>query len=235
MANTLRWFAGALGVAAGGYAGLVARGWHAYGRPRLPVPEEADPLLDRFMPEYEVAERHHIDVGAPAGITLAAAVDADMQSSLVARAIFGARQFLLQSHEAERRPQGLLAETTALGWVILAEIPGREIVLGAVTQPWLSDVVFRGVPADQYLAFREPGYVKIVWNLRADDRGPGESVFRSETRGMTTDADARATFRWYWARLSPGIVLIRWMLLPGIKAEAERRAARVNPAVTLRT
>jgi hypothetical protein len=226
MTKTLRWVAGALGLAAGGYAGLVARGWYTYGHPSLPAPEEADPLLDRFMPEYEVAERHHIDVAAPAAITLAAAVDADLQSSLVVRAIFGARELLLRSRsEPEDRPRGLVAETTALGWVVLAEIPGHEIVLGAVTQPWLGDVVFRGVPPDQYRAFREPGYVKIVWTLRADDRSPGESIFRSETRVMTTDADARAKFRWYWARFSPGIVLIRWMLLPGIKAEAERRAA----------
>jgi hypothetical protein len=231
MQGPWRWIVGGLAVAAGGYAGLVARGWQTYGRARLPAPGEEDPRLDRFMPEYEVVERHHVRVRAPAEITLAAAVDADIQASPVARAIFSTRELVLGSKgDAAARPKGLLAETTALGWVVLAEIPGREIVLGAVTRPWQGNVVFRGVPAEDYLAFREPEYVKIVWNLRADDLGHDTSMFRSETRVMTTDAAARAKFRWYWARFSPGIVMIRRMMLPGVKAEAERRAARLHVA-----
>jgi hypothetical protein len=41
---------------------------------------------------------------------------------------------------------------------------------------------------------------------------------------MTTDEGARDRFRWYWARFSPGIVLIRWMMLWQVKADAERAA-----------
>jgi hypothetical protein len=185
------------------------------------------------MPEYEIAERHFVRVSAPADVTLAAAAEADMQGALLARAIFRTRALLLRSGaEDVTRPKGLIAETTSLGWVVLADIPGREMVLGAVTQPWKGQVVFRGVPAGEYLAFREPGYVKIAWTLRADPIGASASVFRSETRATTTDAAARAKFRWYWARFSPGIVLIRWMLLPAVKADAERRAAERRPAQT---
>ena len=56
----------------------------------------------------------------------------------------------------------------AMGWGVLAEIPGREIVMGAVTQPWEADVVFRPLPSAEFAAFAEPGFVKIVWTLRAD-------------------------------------------------------------------
>jgi hypothetical protein len=35
---------------------------------------------------------------------------------------------------------------------------------------------------------------------------------------------ARKRFRWYWARFSAGIVLIRRMMLWTLKREAERRA-----------
>lgn len=41
---------------------------------------------------------------------------------------------------------------------------------------------------------------------------------------MTTDPTARTKFRWYWARFSPGIVLIRRIMLGPMKTEAERRA-----------
>jgi hypothetical protein len=222
----LRWIAAGLGAAAGGYAMLVATAWSRYGRAGRPQPDEADTLMDRFMPEYDVAERHHTRVRAPADVTLTAARDADMQASPVVRAIFSARELLLRAAAQPRRAKGIVDETTALGWVILAEIPGREIVLGAVTRPWVGAVVFRSIPPESFLAFDEPDYAKIVWNLRADPDGPAASVFRTETRVATTDASARRKFRWYWARFSPGIVLIRWLLLPSVKREAERRTRR---------
>jgi hypothetical protein len=96
--------------------------------------------------------------------------------------------------------------------------------MGAVTQPWYADVVFRPLPPDEFVAFNEPDFVKIVWTLRADAKGPHDSVFRTETRVTTTDATARAKFRWYWARFSPGIWLIRRLSLGPTRLDAERRA-----------
>lgn len=49
--------------------------------------------------------------------------------------------------------------------------------------------------------------------------------FRSETRAVATDADARARFRNYWAFVSPGVSLIRRLSSGPMKREAERRAA----------
>jgi hypothetical protein len=66
--------------------------------------------------------------------------------------------------------------------------------------------------------------VKIVWRLRADPAGTADSVFRTETRAATTDSTARAKFRWYWSKASPGIWLIRRMTLRPLKRNAERRA-----------
>jgi hypothetical protein len=68
--------------------------------------------------------------------------------------------------------------------------------------------------------------VKIAWTLRADPISARESVFRTETRAVATDASARTTFRRYWSLLSPGIIVIRWVMLEPVKREAERRAAR---------
>jgi hypothetical protein len=92
----------------------------------------------------------------------------------------------------------------ALGWVVLAEKPGCEIVVGAVTQPWEANVTFRSVSTERFAAFNEPGYVKIVWTLRADAIGDAASIFRTETRAVATDASATREFRRYWAFLSPG-------------------------------
>jgi len=114
--------------------------------------------------------------------------------------------------------------TESPGWGVLAEIPDREVVIGAVTQPWEANVVFRHVAPQKFSDFHEPGYVKIAWTLRADPAGDQHSVFRTETRAIATDLDARIRFRRYWSFLSPGIILIRRSMLNSLRGEARRRA-----------
>jgi len=226
LTGLMGWTAGSLGLMAVGYATVVGTIWYRYGHIPSAGPDERDSLLDQFMPEYDVAERHHVRVAAPAAMTLSAAADTDLQESKIVRAIFRARELVLGAEpDAGTRPKGLLAQTTSLGWRVLAEKPGREVVVGAVTQPWLANVVFRGIAPKEFQAFQEPGYVKIVWTLRADPVGESESIFRTETRVTTTDPTARTRFRWYWACFSPGIVLIRRVMLGLLKVDAERRAA----------
>jgi len=220
----------AAGAAAAAYATYAAVTWVRYGQPPRSTPESEDPLLDRFMPTFDVAERHHIGVRAPAEMTLAAAGEADLLQSPITRAIFKAREVILGSDpDSTTRPRGLLALTQSLGWRVLAEVPGREVVVGAVTQPWTADVTFHGLSPDRFAAFNEPGYVKIAWTLRADHVTPAESVFRTETRAVATDAFARAKFRRYWSFLSPGIIAIRSLMLHPVKWEAERRARVAEP------
>jgi hypothetical protein len=211
-------------MAAAVYAAYVGVTWYQYGARARVAERDGDPLLDRFMPEYDVAERHHIRVAAPAPVTFAAAGELDLQASPVVRAIIRARELALGARGGRRaHPRGLLAEMQSIGWGVLASVPGREVVVGAVTRPWEPDVTFRAVPPDQFAAFSEPGYVKIAWTLRADAANAAESVFRTETRAIATDAYARKKFRRYWALFSPGIIVIRWALLRPLKREAERR------------
>jgi hypothetical protein len=230
LASSLRWSAVGVGLGATAYAAYVGVTWLRYGHPAAPTADEHDELLDRFMPEYDVVDRHRINVAAPAAVTLAAARDADLYDNLLLRAVFKGRELILRAGPDNRsRPRGLLADVQSLGWAILAETAGREIVVGAVTKPWEADVTFRSLPAETFAAFDEPDYVKIVWTLRADAIDATSSVFRTETRALATDPSARAKFRRYWSFLSPGIVLIRRMMLRPVKAEAERRQRAIEP------
>ena len=220
------------GVAAGAYATWAGLTWVRYGHPPPPAPDERDFWLDTFMPSYDVVERHQIRVAAPADVTLTAARDMDLFDAPAIRAIFKARELLLGSTPSgQKPPKTLVDQMLALGWGILSETPGRELVAGAVTKPWEANVTFRAIAPDAFAAFREPDYVKIVWTLRADPVAPGESIFRTETRSVATDAGARTKFRRYWSLLSPGIYLIRWLSLAPLKAEAERRVeeGRAHP------
>jgi hypothetical protein len=223
--SVVRWTGIVAGIGSAAYAAYAAVTWARYGHVTLPRHSERDDLLDRFMPEYEVAERHRISVAAPAAITLAAAQEMDLARSPAIRAIFKARELILRASPEDRlQPGGLLRQVRSLGWMVLAESPGREIVVGAVTKPWEPNVTFRGIAPEEFAQFDEPDYVKIVWMLRADPLGQTHSLFRTETRVTTTDAAARAKFRRYWAFFSPGIVLIRWLTLAPLKRDAEARS-----------
>jgi hypothetical protein len=229
-----RWLTTAAGLAAASYAAYVATTRYRYGRVTGHAgADDRDELLDQFMPTYEVAERHHVRIAAPAAITFAAATEMYLEQSPIVRAIFKAREWVMRSHPAsEPEARAFLAQMRAIGWGVLAEIPGQEIVMGAVTQPWMADVVFRPLPADEFASFHDPDYVKIAWTLRADPLGENGSIFRTETRVVSTDPAARAKFRRYWAFASPGIILIRWALLGPLKARAERRVRAAGASAT---
>jgi hypothetical protein len=216
--------AGASAIAA--YAAWAAAYWYRYGRVGPACGDERDPLLDRFMPSYDVVERHAVCIRAPAETALAAACELDWEASRFARAIFAVRAFVLRARrDTIVRPRPLLPYLETLGWRVLEELPGREIVAGAVTQPWEANVVFRPLDPPDFISFHEPGYVKIAWTLRADPIAADRCIFRTETRAVATDRAARAAFRPYWACASPGILLVRRLLGSLIQAEAERRAS----------
>ena len=200
----MRWAALGLGVTAVTYGAVAAAAWYRYGHAAAPRLDEADPALDEFMPTYEVAERHHVRVLAAADLTMRAAAALNLRDSAIVSAIFRAREVMLGADPgAAAQPAGLLDEVRALGWRVLHEEPGREIVMGAVTQPWQANVVFRGLSPEEFKAFDEPGYVKIAWTLRVEPIGASESIFRTETRVVTTDRTARSRFRWYLGPVLP--------------------------------
>jgi hypothetical protein len=163
-----------VGIAAGAYGLYAAFAWLRYGSVPPATARERDELLDRFMPVYDIVERHHVRVEAPADVTLAAAREQDLRHLPLVSLIFRARELALRAAPDDRpQPRGLLAATLALGWGVLAEVPGREIVVGAVTRPWEANVTFRALAPGDFESFSEPGFVKIAWTLGRSGRRRG--------------------------------------------------------------
>ncbi len=176
------------------------------------------------MPEADVRELHEIRVSASAELVFEVAETFDIQSLRSVRALFWLRAKLLGANPGPVRwPRGLVAETRNLGWAELALEPSRQRVMGAVTRPWEPNVRFTVVAPEHFLAFSKPDQVKIVWTLEAEPESPDVTLFRTETRALATDEEARRKFRRYWRFFGAGIVLIRLLLLPALRREAERR------------
>lgn len=215
-----------------GWAGVAALTWLRYGHRRDDLGNAG--LIDSMLPDPEVDECHKLHLNVPANVAFETAASLDLQASPVNGAVIALRTLPARIRGVEvREPaasEGLLAETRALGWGPLAEDPGRELVMGAVCQPWEGEVVFRPLPPDQFVDFNEPGYAKIAWTLEAEPDGEGGSTFTTRTRVATTDPEARRRFRRYWAIFSPGILLIRLEMLRLMRASAKRTAADLAAA-----
>jgi hypothetical protein len=162
LARTAAWWTLAGLVLAGtSYAAYVAVTWLRYGHAASPAAGERDMLLDTFMPDYDIRERHHTRVTAPPAVTLAVAREVALLELPVMRALVKGRELMLGAAvDRQARPHALLAEMQSIGWGVLADVPEHEMVMGAVTRPWDANVVFRPLPPGDFASFHEPGYVK---------------------------------------------------------------------------
>jgi hypothetical protein len=82
----------------------------------------------------------------------------------------------------------------------------REFTVGALARLRRLKLAFLHVDgADEFIAFNEPGWVKLAWSVRVAER-PGEcSRLSFELRIGTTDQRAWRSARWYFAAIGPGV------------------------------
>lgn len=115
-----------------------------------------------------------MEVAAPAALTLEIARDIDLFRLPAVRAIFKARELVLDaSSDDTQRPRGLLAEAPSMRRVVPAESREREVVLGAVTKPWEPNVGVTGPSFSRYLA--DPANVAPAHQVSS--RGAGYRLF----------------------------------------------------------
>ncbi|MDQ0770963.1 hypothetical protein QF031_003712 [Pseudarthrobacter defluvii] len=195
-------------------------------------------LLDQFMPAYDLSIVHADIFRAPPAECYEAALEMDLFQAPLARALLGLRALPQRAAgtlwgrarttvPAASRGMFRLKEMVGLGWVLLGETPGVEMVLGQVSRPWKSGAASADAPATrgQFTGFGQPGYAKIATGLRIDPYGTGSSILTIKTRVAITDETSLRRFRRYWALIGPFSFFIRRMALRQL-ADELRRANR---------
>jgi len=122
---------------------------------------------------------------------------------------------------------------TVLGEEVLGEEVQRELVVGAIGQPWRL-VGGRGMAVaggDDFAAFDQAGYAKMAANFRLVPIAGGRAVrLSTETRVACTDAASARHFARYWWLIGPASGGIRRSWLAAIKRRAERHPdGQANP------
>ena len=175
-------------------------------------------LIDRFLPHPEVSSRHEVEVDATAERAWTAARSLEPGRSRLVRGLMALRS--LPGRFARRGAGAGLDGLRRTGFVVLAEHPGEEIVLGLVGRFWTPTAGIIPVAPGDFAAFDRPGYAVAVCNLTL--RGPTEGPVRlaTETRVRCTDAASRRRFRAYWTLVGPFSGLIRRELLRTLRDAA---------------
>ena len=187
------------------------------------------PLLDEWMPAFDVATEHAIDVAASVERTYQVARSSQLSTPLLVRVLVGLRAIpALAARMGSARRAGATAAAAqvtgpgGLPFTLLAEAPGSKFVLGLAGRFWTPS---GGVVPSLPEAFRSgppAGRAHAVWNFRVEPRAHGCRL-TTATRVLCADAATRTHFLRYWRVVRFGSGLIRRSMLRRIRREAERR------------
>lgn len=212
----------AMGVLLAGVT-LVATGMS------LPAQEQhvrsAKTKLDEFVPVWQFNELHSILVRAPPDRVFQAIKDVSADEISLFRTLTWIRRFGRPGPASilnlpENKP--LLEVATRTAFLVLAEEPNREIVVGTlVVAPRGWRPKEKPTP-EGFKALRTPGFAPAATNFRIEDTGMGDTLVTTETRVYATDKLTRRRFAAYWRVIYPGSSLIRVMWLRAIKKRAEK-------------
>jgi hypothetical protein len=189
-----------------------------------PSTPAAPTWLDRLMPSWDVHEVHTTRIRAT--------------PQRVHRALFEVTagdvwlfQSLMALRGLHRRGAGgsrpLIEGAREGGFALLADEPGREVVLGVMGQFWrLRDRRLRPIASPaEFMSFAEPGFARAAMSFLIEPLDGETCRVTTETRISATDVAARRAFRAYWIVVHAGSAFIRLMWLRALKRRAEHGAA----------
>jgi hypothetical protein len=129
----------------------------------------ANVLIDRYLPRWDVRERHEMAIQTPPEQAYRAVTDLDLGRSRLIRILFTIMGL-------PRKKAMTLDTLKSVGFVVLEEDPPTEIVLGLVGRFWRMQGGLHKVEATEFPSFADPGFVKAAWNFHVARAEGGSTV-----------------------------------------------------------
>jgi hypothetical protein len=180
---------------------------------------EARSLIDKFLPEYDFGAAYETCISAPPAVVYQRLLVADFYASWIVRLLISLRT---GRRIPRTRPESDLRKRfQGSGFVILAETPGEEIVIGVAGKFWRPDGGrCLDLSVGDFAGFSSLGCAKDAMNFRLRS-GPLHTVLSTETRIQCFGRAAWWKFHLYWALVGPFSGMIRKAILKQVKTEAE--------------
>lgn len=180
--------------------------------------------IDEFMPVFQFDEIHSMRVAATPTRVYQAMKAVTPDEIALFKILTWMRQAGQPSAEGVLEAPGsqpLLGAALQSSFVLLADEPNREVVLGTAV------IVPSGFSTDPdsfrngFKQFRAPGFALAAMNFLIEPSGTNASIISTETRVYATDLPTQKRFSAYWRVIYPGSSLIRRMWLRAIQRRAE--------------
>jgi len=178
-------------------------------------------LIDDFLPNPDFSAAYQVPVNAPVSRVHERLLAVDFNASPIVRLLLSLRTG--RRVRRHRAPGNFAQRFEDSGFVILAEVPGEEVVIGVAGRFWRPDGgrCLELKPGD-FIAFSQAGSAKAAMNFRMRSHTENRTLLSTETRVACFGPAACWKFRLYWAVVAPFSGLIRKVILQQVKAEAER-------------
>lgn len=166
------------------------------------------------MPTYDRREVHRRTTDAPAPAVWDAVRHLSGDELRLMRLLMGIRTL---GRRRESSSHTVLESFERMGFRLVAEEPGNELVIAGIGRFWTMSGGLRRVESGEHFThFDEPDYAKVAFNFRLEN-----GKLSTETRIAGTDAHARRLFKLYWLLVRPGSGLIRHEWLHAIVKQAQ--------------
>jgi hypothetical protein len=185
----------------------------------------AESQLERLLPHFDFVDRHHLFVPASPAQVYGAVAAVTLAEMPLVRLLLELRaiphRLAGRSAPMRRVDQPLISQMLQSGFVVLAEEPGHELVIGMVGQMWKPAGGRRARihDAGEFIAWQTPGFAKAAMNFRVVASADG-TLLSTETRIVATDILSRLAFGAYWCAIRRGSGAIRSMWLRAIARRA---------------
>lgn len=180
--------------------------------------------LDHFLPEYQFSEYHEARTRAPRGEIEAAIRQVSFADMPLADLLMRIRA-LASGHVEGAAPGSIpildMITQPGTGFLPLDVSEPGELVYGMVGKPWGNEPPPPVRTPEEFLAFDEPGSIRVAFNLRVIEEEDGVCRVTTETRALGNDPRARRVFARYWRIIYPGSAIIRRVWLDAIVTRAE--------------
>ena|SRR6266849_5788711 len=137
--------------------------------------------IDEFLPNHDFSAGYEIRINAPASMVYECLLSTDFSEAWLVRLLMTVRSG--KRLPRSRAPTDLRQRLQGRGFVMLAEAPGEELVIGVAGRFWRADGGrCMGLTADDFARFCRPGYAKVAWNFKLRADSTGSTVLSTETR-----------------------------------------------------
>jgi hypothetical protein len=190
-----------------------------------PSTSAAAHAIDEFAPVFHFREHHDITIAAPPDRVFAAIKAVSADEIALFNLFTGIRRFGRPGPESILNAPGqqpILDVAIRTGFLLLADQPPREVVVGAIVSAPPGTRRSGDFTATDYKSLTQAGFAKATMGFLVQDLGNGSSRVDTETRVFATDNVALGRFTPYWRVIFPGSSILRATWLRAIKTRAEK-------------